>query len=46
MTDLPYIVASYVVTVLVAAGFSLGAWLRLRRARRQLAAVDPRGRWQ
>jgi HAMP domain-containing protein len=46
MTHLPFIVASYAVTLLIAGAFSLAAWLRLRRARRRLAAVDPRGRWQ
>ncbi len=46
MTNLPYIVASYAVTLVIAGGFSLGAWIRLKHARRQLAAVDPRGRWQ
>ena len=43
MTNLPFIAASYGLTALVLGGFGLGAWLRLGRARRRLAAVDPRG---
>lgn len=40
----PYIVAAYGLALAVLIGFSLAAWLRLRRARRQLAAIDPRAR--
>jgi heme exporter protein CcmD len=43
MDHLGYIVAAYGLTVLVAGGFALDAWLRMRRARRRLAAIDPRG---
>jgi len=42
MTHLPYIVASYALGLLVPAGFGLAALLRMRAARRRLAAVDPR----
>jgi heme exporter protein D len=43
MTHLPYIVASYGLTVLVAGWLSLDAWSRTRKARARLAAIDPRG---
>ena len=42
MTHLPYIVASYTLTVLVLGWLSLGAWLRVGAAKRKLAAIDPR----
>ena len=42
MTHLPYIVASYGLTALVAAAYAVDAWLRMNRARRRLAAIDPR----
>jgi hypothetical protein len=42
MTHLPFIIASYGLTVLVAAVFSIDAWTRMGRARRRLAAIDPR----
>ena len=42
MTHLPYVLASYALGVLVPLGFGLAALLRLRAARRRLAAVDPR----
>jgi heme exporter protein D len=42
MTHLPYIASAYGLTVLVAGGFALSAWTRMRRARRRLAALDPR----
>jgi len=44
VTHLPFIAAAYGLTAAVALWLSLGATLRLRRARRRLAAVDPRGR--
>jgi heme exporter protein D len=44
VTHLPYIVAAYGLTALVAGGFSVMAWLRMRRATARLAAIDPRGR--
>ena len=43
MTHLPYIMAAYGLTVVVVGAFALDAWLRMGRARRRLAAVDPRG---
>ncbi len=43
MTHLPYIVASYGIFAVLAAAFALDAWLRMGRARRRLAAIDPRG---
>jgi type IV secretory pathway TrbD component len=42
MTHLPYIAASYGLTVLMMGGFGIGAWLRVGAARRRLAAIDPR----
>ena len=42
MTHLPYIIGAYGLTALVCAGFALDAWARMGRARRRLAAVDPR----
>ena len=42
MTHLTYIIAAYALTVLVAAVFSVDAWARMARARRRLAAIDPR----
>ena len=42
MTHLPFIAASYALAVLVLGGFGLGAWLRVGKARRRLAAIDPR----
>ena len=42
MTHLAYIAASYGLALLVGAGFAVDAWLRVGRARRRLAAIDPR----
>jgi hypothetical protein len=42
MTHLPYIVASYGLTVLVLGWFSIGAWVRVGAARKRLDAIDPR----
>jgi hypothetical protein len=42
MTHLPYIMAAYALTVLMALAYGLDAWLRLARARRRLAEIDPR----
>jgi heme exporter protein D len=42
MTHLPFIIAAYGLTVLVAVVFSVDAWTRMRRASRRLAAIDPR----
>jgi heme exporter protein CcmD len=44
MTHLPYIAASYGLTVLIVVWLGLGAWRRSARARRKLAELDPRGR--
>jgi hypothetical protein len=44
MTHLPYIAASYALGVLVPAGYALAAFLRMRAARRRLAAIDTRRR--
>lgn len=44
MTHLPYVVPSYALGVIVPFGYAAAAWLRLRAARRRLAALDPRGR--
>jgi len=43
MTHLPYIAACFALGVGVPTMFALTAWRRLGRARRRLAAVDPRG---
>ncbi len=43
MTHLPFVAGAYGLTVAVGAWLSVGAALRLRRTRRRLAAVDPRG---
>lgn len=42
MDHLAYIVPAYALTVALAAWLGVGAWLRTGRARRRLAAVDPR----
>lgn len=42
MTHLPYIAASYGLALVVGVGFAVDAWLRVGRARRALAAIDPR----
>lgn len=42
MSHLPYIAATYVLTLLVLGGLGLGALLRHRAALRRLRAVDPR----
>lgn len=42
MTHLPFIVAVYVLGIMVPCGFALDAFLRSRRAQRRLAAIDPR----
>ncbi len=46
MTHLPFIVASYALAALIGGGFSVAAWTRMDRARRRLAAIDPRGSQQ
>jgi heme exporter protein D len=42
MTHLPFIAASYGLAVLVMGWFAVGAAVRLRTAKRKLAAVDTR----
>jgi hypothetical protein len=42
MTHLTYIIPAYAIAVLLAGGFAVDAWLRMGRARRKLAAIDPR----
>ncbi len=42
MTHLGFIAASYAMAVIVPAAFAIDAAIRLGRARRRLAAVDPR----
>jgi hypothetical protein len=42
MTHLPYIAASYGLTIVVLGWFSIGAWARVDAARKRLAAIDPR----
>ncbi len=43
MTHLPYVAASYALGGGVPLVLAVLAWQRLVRARRRLAAVDPRG---
>jgi len=42
MTHLGYILASYGLALAIGGGFALSAWLRVGRAQRRLAAIDPR----
>jgi hypothetical protein len=42
MTHLPYIVATYVLGVLIPGSFWVAAFVRMRAAARRLAAIDPR----
>ncbi len=42
MTHLPFVAAAYGLGVLVPAALAIAAWRRLCRARRRLAALDPR----
>jgi heme exporter protein D len=44
MTHLPYIVASYGLTVVVSVFYSVSAFIRMRRAGARLEALDPRAR--
>lgn len=44
MTHLPYILAAYGLTALVATALSFGTINRLRAARKRLAQLDPRAR--
>ncbi len=42
MTHLPYIAGSYAMALVLGVGFAVDAFLRVRRARRRLEAIDPR----
>ena len=42
MTHLPYVVACYAMALALVVGLAAGARMRLRGARRRLAAIDPR----
>ncbi len=42
MTHLPFIAAAYGISLATIGAMSVAAALRLRRARRRLAALDPR----
>jgi hypothetical protein len=44
MTHLPYIVAAYALGVLIPGTFGVATFLRMRSARRRLAAIDKRRR--
>lgn len=44
MTHLPFIMASYGLTIVVVGWLSVDCVLRTRRARARLAAIDPRER--
>ncbi len=43
MTHLPFVAGAYGLTVAVSLWLSLGAAIRMKQARRRLAAIDPRG---
>jgi len=43
VTHLPYVVGSYGLAVALVLVFGVSATTRLARARRKLAAIDPRG---
>jgi hypothetical protein len=42
MTHFGFVAASYALALLIPAGFSIAAAMRLATARRRLAAIDPR----
>jgi hypothetical protein len=42
MDHLTYIVSAYGLTVVIAGWYTVSAWVRMARARRRLAAIDPR----
>jgi hypothetical protein len=42
MTHLPYVVAAYVLGVVMPLSLAVSAFLRMRSARRRLVAIDPR----
>ena len=42
MTHLPYISAAYGLALAIGTAYALDAWRRMGRARRKLAAIDPR----
>ena len=44
MTHLPYIIAAYGLSLAVPLVFAVAAQTRLSRARKRLAALDPRAR--
>lgn len=44
MNHLPYIVAAYTLGVLIPGTFAISAFIRMRTARRRLAAMDSRRR--
>ena len=44
MTHLPYVVAAYVLGMVIPGTFALTAFLRMRAAQRRLAAIDRRRR--
>jgi hypothetical protein len=44
VTHLPFVAGSYALGLLIPGAFALAAWIRMRGAARQLAAIDPRAR--
>jgi hypothetical protein len=44
MDHLIYIMASYAITVVLTMAYSIAAFVRMGRARKRLAAIDPRTR--
>ena len=42
MDHLTYIIAAYGLTVVIGGWYGVSAWVRMDRARRRLAAIDPR----
>ncbi len=44
MTHLPYVVAAYLLGVMIPASFGVAAFMRMQAARRRLGAIDRRPR--
>jgi hypothetical protein len=44
MSHLPFIAGSYALALIVPLWLGIGAWSRLARARKRLAAIDTRAR--
>jgi cytochrome oxidase assembly protein ShyY1 len=44
MTHLTYIIPAYGLAVVMILAYAISAWSRMERARKRLAAIDPRAR--